>query len=73
LLVAFALCVSYADNSFLVFGSEGGGLPAEFYDIYKERLYMLPMEGKFHRSFNLANSVAVALFEGLRKNYIEGS
>jgi len=63
----------YADNSFLVFGSEGSGLPPEFYDIYKERLYMLPMDGKFHRSLNLANSVAVALFEGLRKNYSEGS
>ena len=62
----------YPDNCFLVFGSEGGGLPAEFYDIYEERLYMLPMDGKFHRSLNLANSVAVALFEGLRRNHIKG-
>jgi len=57
----------YQDNCFLVFGSEGEGLPPEFYDIYKERLYTLPMEGKFHRSLNLANSVAIALFEGLRR------
>lgn len=63
----------YPDNCFLVFGSEGAGLPAEFYDIYKERLYMLPMTGKFHRSFNLANSVAVALFEGLRRSYNKGN
>ncbi len=62
----------YPDKCFLVFGSEGAGLPAEFYDIYKERLYMLPMAGKFHRSLNLANSVAVALFEGLRRSYKKG-
>lgn len=60
----------YPANCFLVFGNEGSGLPPEFYDIYKDRLYTLPMGGKFHRSLNLANSVAVALFEGLRRNYI---
>lgn len=63
----------YTENCFLVFGSEGSGLPAEFYDIYRERMYKLPMDGKFHRSFNLANSVAVALFEGLRRSYKEGN
>jgi tRNA (cytidine/uridine-2'-O-)-methyltransferase len=63
----------YPDNCFLVFGNEGRGLPPEFYNIYRERLYMLPMEGKFHRSLNLANSVAVALFEGLRRNYMQGT
>ncbi|MFA7184348.1 MAG: tRNA (cytidine(34)-2'-O)-methyltransferase [Victivallales bacterium] len=62
----------YSDNSFLVFGNEGRGLPPEFYNIYEDRLYMLPMDGKFRRSLNLANSVAVALFEGLRRNYMKG-
>jgi tRNA (cytidine/uridine-2'-O-)-methyltransferase len=62
----------YEDNCFLIFGSEGAGLPAEFYNIYKEQLYTLPMNGKFHRSLNLANSVAVALFEGLRRNQAKG-
>ena len=61
----------YNDGSYLVFGSEGAGLPEEFYDKYKEQLYILPMEGKFHRSLNLANSVAVTLYEGLRRNYIQ--
>ncbi len=63
----------YPDNCFLVFGNEGSGLPLEFYDIYKDRLYTLPMDGTFHRSLNLANSVAVALFEGLRRKHIEGA
>jgi tRNA (cytidine/uridine-2'-O-)-methyltransferase len=59
----------YTDNCFLVFGNEGSGLPADFYEIYKERMYTLPMTGKFHRSLNLANSVAVTLYEGIRRNY----
>lgn len=57
----------YPDNSFLVFGSEGGGLPEEFYRQYNDRLYKIPMNGKFCRSFNLANSAAIALFEGIRR------
>jgi tRNA (cytidine/uridine-2'-O-)-methyltransferase len=57
----------YTANSFLVFGNEGHGLPEEFYQTYSEQLYTIPMTGKFHRSFNLANSVAIALFEGIRK------
>ena len=62
----------YTDNCFLVFGSEGSGLPSEFYDKYQEQMYKLPMDGKFHRSLNLANSAAIALFEGLRRNYTGG-
>ncbi|MCF6177201.1 MAG: tRNA (cytidine(34)-2'-O)-methyltransferase [Victivallaceae bacterium] len=57
----------YALNSFLVFGNEGHGLPEEFYQTYSEQLYTIPMTGEFHRSFNLANSVAIALFEGIRR------
>lgn len=60
----------YADNGFLVFGNESAGLPAEFYDLYRDRLYLLPMTGKFYRSLNLANAAAIALFEGLRRNYL---
>lgn len=59
----------YPDNAYLVFGSEGGGLPSEFYEKYHEYLYTIPMNGSFCRSFNLANSVAIALFEGLRQQY----
>jgi tRNA (cytidine/uridine-2'-O-)-methyltransferase len=62
----------YTNNCFLVFGSEGSGLPPEFYDIYRDYMYKLPMNGEFHRSLNLANSAAVALFEGLRRNYTGG-
>ena len=57
----------YQPNSFLVFGNEGHGLPEEFYQTYSDQLYTIPMTGEFHRSFNLANSVAIALFEGIRR------
>lgn len=59
----------YHDNSFLVFGNESSGLPAPFYQIYKENFYTIPMYGKFFRSLNLANSVAIALYEGIRQRY----
>lgn len=57
----------YEKGSFLIFGNESSGLPIEFYDIYKEKMYKMPMTGKFCRSLNLANTAAIALFEGLRR------
>jgi tRNA (cytidine/uridine-2'-O-)-methyltransferase len=57
----------YRDGSFLIFGNEGAGLPEGFYSAYREKLYTIPMAGKFHRSLNLANSVAITLYEGIRK------
>ncbi|MGN0849032.1 MAG: tRNA (cytidine(34)-2'-O)-methyltransferase [Victivallaceae bacterium] len=59
--------VHYEDGDFLVFGNEGHGLPVEFYQRYADQLITIPMPGKFHRSFNLANSAAIALFEALRQ------
>ncbi|MDD4818199.1 MAG: tRNA (cytidine(34)-2'-O)-methyltransferase [Victivallaceae bacterium] len=58
----------YRDGDFLVFGSEGHGLPPDFYRRYADDLVLIPMEGKFHRSLNLANSVSAGLFEALRQN-----
>jgi len=58
----------FRDGDFLVFGNEGHGLPPEFYDRYRDRLVLIPMPGRFHRSYNLANSVSAALFEALRQN-----
>lgn len=54
-------------GAFLVFGSEGHGLPQEYHDRYPEKFYTIPMPGDFNRSLNLANSVAVAVYEGLRR------
>ena len=60
------------EGAYLVFGSESSGLPGELHENYAENFYTIPMPGKFNRSLNLANSVAVAIDEGLRKRTIPG-
>ena len=60
--------ISYPDGVHLVFGSESCGLPPDFYSRYRDRLCTIPMPGKFSRSLNLANSAALAIYEGLRQN-----
>lgn len=51
----------------LVFGSEGGGLPRDFYEKYKDLLFQIPMPGEHARSINLANSVSIAVYEAFRQ------
>ncbi len=60
--------VRYPEGAFLVFGRESSGLPAEFYDRYRQQLLLIPMTGKFHRSLNLANAASIVLYEALRVN-----
>ncbi len=54
-------------TAYLVFGNEVSGLSEEIYKKYAEKLYTIPMYGEHCRSYNLANSVAIVLFEGIRK------
>jgi tRNA (cytidine/uridine-2'-O-)-methyltransferase len=56
----------YAPGAYLVYGCEGSGLPPELYERHADELYTIPMFGEHHRSYNLANAVAITLFEGLR-------
>ena len=58
---------SHEPRSFLIFGSETNGLSEAIYEEYADRLYTIPMYGKHSRSYNLSNSVAIVLFEGIRK------
>jgi len=55
------------ERVYLVFGNETSGFSKEIYKKYADRLYTIPMYGKHCRSYNLANSVAIVLFEGIRK------
>lgn len=57
------------ENSYLIFGNEGSGLPEGLYREYADNLYLIPMPGEFCRSMNLANSAALVIYEGLRRNY----
>ena len=54
-------------GSFLIFGSEGHGLPDFLHQTYPEQFYTIPMPGNFQRSLNLANSTAIVVYEGLRR------
>lgn len=61
----------FAEGDFLVFGKETKGLPEELLKANKENCLRIPMVGKT-RSLNLSNSVAVAVYEGLRQLGFKG-
>lgn len=58
-------------GDFLVFGKETKGLPEELLKERKENCLRIPMVGET-RSLNLSNSVAIAVYEGLRQQDFEG-
>ncbi|HPN83988.1 MAG TPA: tRNA (cytidine(34)-2'-O)-methyltransferase [Victivallales bacterium] len=58
----------FEKNSFLVFGNESSGLPRTFHSKFKNSSFKIPMLGKHARTINLANAVAISLYEGIRKN-----
>ena len=59
--------VRYEPGDLLLFGSETKGLPLELCTAFADVLYTIPMEGKHVRSLNLANAVAIVLYEALRQ------
>lgn len=58
-------------GDFLVFGKESAGLPEELLKANPDTCLRIPMMGDL-RSLNLSNSVAIAVYEGLRQNDFEG-
>ncbi|MGI6515135.1 MAG: tRNA (uridine(34)/cytosine(34)/5-carboxymethylaminomethyluridine(34)-2'-O)-methyltransferase TrmL [Syntrophomonadaceae bacterium] len=58
--------VRYEPEDFLVFGKETAGLPADILSMFPESHIRIPMRD-LGRSLNLANSVAVILYEALRQ------
>ena len=57
----------YPDDCYLVFGKETNGLPESLIYTNYDKAVRIPMIGAL-RSLNLANSVAIALYEALRQN-----
>ena len=57
----------FKGDDYIIFGNESHGFPKEFYEIYKEQLYTIPMPGQHARSHNLANSVSIVVYEGIRQ------
>ncbi len=56
----------FKEGDFLVFGKETRGLPEELLKANKDSCLRIPMIGET-RSLNLSNSVAIAVYEGLRQ------
>lgn len=58
--------VKYGPDDFLVFGKETAGLPKELLQVNGEHCIRIPMINDV-RSLNLANSVAIVLYEAWRQ------
>jgi tRNA (cytidine/uridine-2'-O-)-methyltransferase len=58
--------VTYQPGDALVFGPESRGLPAHWLATHADRLVRIPTRPEA-RSLNLANAVAIGLFEALRQ------
>ena len=63
--------VEYKDDDYLVFGRETRGLPETLLRANYERCVRIPMRAEA-RSLNLANSVAIVLYEALRQRGFAG-
>ena len=59
--------VRYQPGDTLVFGCETRGLPEELLDQHPGRVLGIPMRSDRVRSLNLANAVAIVLYEALRQ------
>lgn len=58
----------YRDGDFILFGRETRGLPRDFIAANSDKTVRIPMsENTRARSFNLANSANIILFEALRQ------
>ncbi|MFM7148490.1 MAG: tRNA (cytidine(34)-2'-O)-methyltransferase [Gemmataceae bacterium] len=55
-----------------VFGSESRGLPQEVRDRHEKRILTIPQPTGKVRSLNLANSVAIVVYEALRQCTVPG-
>ena len=62
--------ISYEPDCYIMFGPESRGIPEEMLVENRENCMRIPMWGEI-RSLNLANSVAIVLYEALRQNGFE--
>lgn len=60
------LRASYQENDYLIFGRESSGLPESILSTFPDRLLGIPTLGAV-RSLNLANAVALGVYEALRQ------
>lgn len=63
--------VKFNDGDYIMFGKESAGIPEEILSKDEEHCIRIPMIEN-ERSLNLANSVAIILYEALRQNNFAG-
>ena len=63
--------VKYSPNDYIMFGKESAGIPEEILVDNEDTCIRIPMNPEI-RSLNLANSVAIVLYEALRQNDFHG-
>ncbi len=63
--------VEFGEDDYIMFGKESAGIPEEILVKHPETSIRIPMMNNI-RSLNLANSVAIVLFEALRQNNFSG-
>lgn len=56
----------FSEDSYLFFGKETKGLPEDFLEAHRDCCIRLPMRSEA-RSLNLANAVAITVYEALRQ------
>lgn len=59
--------IPFEDNLFLIFGKESIGLPKSITNKYPNHLYKIPLYSEHVRSLNLANTVSIVIYEGLKQ------
>ena len=59
--------IQFSERPFLIFGNETKGLPGVFRRRYPEHFYQIPMRTHVVRSLNLAQCVAIVVYEVLRQ------
>ena len=63
--------VSFKEDDYIMFGNKSRGIPEEILVEYESSCIRIPMLDEI-RSLNLANSVAIVLYEALRQNDFAG-
>ncbi|MFG6687097.1 tRNA (cytidine(34)-2'-O)-methyltransferase [Mariniflexile sp. HNIBRBA6329] len=58
--------IPFEDNQFLVFGKESVGLPKTIIEKHANKLFKIPLYSEHVRSLNLANAVAIVVYEGVK-------
>lgn len=59
--------INYQDEMYLIFGKESVGLPKNLIEANSDKLYKIPIFSEHIRSLNLANTVSIVVYEGIRR------